>query len=247
LVQVRCNGRIGRRRPSRASSLREEAQSDADLEIVKRGSSQETTVLFLRLFVNLTLHVGLSIDPACYFCLCRLARTFGNNVHEAHPLPLTCDDIPARCQPKVTGGPDHGATVTALLAPVPGPALQVHLRVRAADGPPAGHAPGDSAELTQGASVRPGLGALFCLPVYAECRRPIRRAQSKSRCSRLWRRPIEGPPRRPGHGARMRPGYAAWRRPWCGSYSSDRARGGYCRALRPTPSGSGQCSEEQAT
>jgi hypothetical protein len=28
----------------------------------------------------------------------------------------------------------------------------------------------------------------------------------------------------------------------CGSYSSDRAREGYCRALRPTPSGSGQCT-----
>jgi hypothetical protein len=36
-------------------------------------------------------------------------------------------------------------------------------------------------------------------------------------------------------------------RPWCGSYSSDRAREGYCRALRPTPSGSGQCTQEQAT
>ena len=37
----------------------------------------------------------------------------------------------------------------------------------------------------------------------------------------------------------------------CGTYSSDRARGGYCRAPRPTPSargsGPGQCSEEQAT
>jgi hypothetical protein len=31
----------------------------------------------------------------------------------------------------------------------------------------------------------------------------------------------------------------------CGRYSSDRAREGYCRALRPTPSGLGQCSESK--
>jgi hypothetical protein len=33
----------------------------------------------------------------------------------------------------------------------------------------------------------------------------------------------------------------------CGSYTSDRAREGYCGALRPTPSGSGQCSESKPT
>ena len=31
----------------------------------------------------------------------------------------------------------------------------------------------------------------------------------------------------------------------CGGYSLDRAREGHCRALRPTPSGSGQCSESK--